>query len=51
MLDTYKEIRERFIKNETVREVYEARWVWYHTLLSIELFILIILQVAILIKI
>jgi hypothetical protein len=30
---------------------YEARWVWYHTLLSIELFIIIIILTIIAIRI
>ena len=25
-------------ENEEVNKVYEARWVWYHTLLALELF-------------
>ena len=25
-------------ENEQVNKVYEARWVWYHTLLALELF-------------
>ncbi len=30
---------------------YEARWVWYHTVLAIELFIIILIQIGILWKI
>ena len=29
---------------------YEARWVWYHTVLAIELFIIILIQIGILWK-
>lgn len=25
-------------ENETVNQVYQSRWVWYHTILAIELF-------------
>lgn len=34
-----------------VNKVYEARWVWYHTILAIELLIIIFLLAGILIKI
>lgn len=27
--------REKWIKSKVVKEIYEARWVWYHTLLAI----------------
>ena len=30
--------------NKKVLEVYQARWVWYHTILAAELFVLIIIQ-------
>jgi hypothetical protein len=30
---------------------YEARWVWYHTILAVELFVIIILLIGILWKI
>jgi hypothetical protein len=26
------------VENETVSDVYQSRWVWYHTILAIELF-------------
>ena len=33
-----------FVKDKTEKEnLYETRWVWYHTLLVVELFIIIIL--------
>lgn len=41
------EIKETF--NE--KKVYRARWVWYHTILAAELFLIIILLIAILAKI
>ncbi len=34
---------------ENVDEVYKARWVWYHTILAVEIFFTNILLVAILI--
>ena len=36
--------------NKKVLEVYQARWVWYHTVLAAELFILIIIELLILSK-
>ena len=36
--------------NKRVIEVYQARWVWYHTILAAELFILIIIELLILSK-
>ena len=32
-----------FGRDKTGDELYETRWVWYHTLLVVELFIIIIL--------
>lgn len=43
----WNEIKETF----KVNKVYEARWVWYHTILAIELLIIIFLLAGILIKI
>ena len=38
-------IQEGKTKVELERDKrYEARWVWYHTILAVELFILIIIQ-------
>ena len=37
-------------KSEKEDKLYEARWVWYHTLLVAELFIIIILLWAIVYK-
>lgn len=42
-----KQIKETF----KVNEVYQARWVWYHTILAVELLIIIFLLTGILIKI
>lgn len=50
MIDTKQfisEIKEVF----KVRQVYEARWVWYHTIMAVELLIIIFLLTGILIKI
>jgi len=33
------------------KKIYRARWVWYHTILAAELFLIIILLIGILIKI
>lgn len=35
-------------ENEQVQEVYKARWVWYHTILAIEIAFTNILLIAIL---
>ena len=36
------------VENETVSDVYQSRWVWYHTILAIELFFTNILLLLIL---
>ena len=41
------DIKETF----TEKKAYRARWVWYHTILAGELFLIIILLIAILTKI
>jgi len=43
----FDEIKDTF--NE--KRIYKTRWVWYHTILAAELFIIIILLIAILAKI
>lgn len=50
MIDTKQfisEIKEVF----KVKQIYEARWVWYHTIMAVELLIIIFLLTGILIKI
>ena len=50
MIDTKQfisEIKEVF----KVRQIYEARWVWYHTIMAVELLLIIFLLTGILIKI
>jgi type IV secretory pathway component VirB8 len=41
------EIKETFSE----KKIYKARWIWYHTILAGELFLIIILLIAILTKI
>jgi len=41
------ELKETFNKEK----IYRAKWVWYHTILAGELFLIIILLIAILAKI
>ena len=41
------EVRETF----KVNKVYQARWVWYHTILAVELLVIIFLLAGILVKI
>ncbi len=36
--------------NDTVKQVYESRWVWYHTILAVELLLIIIILLLILAK-
>ena len=33
----------------SIKNAYATRWIWYHTILGIQLFVLIVLQVAVLI--
>ena len=40
------EVKEAF----KVKQIYEARWVWYHTIMAVELLLIIILLTGILIK-
>ncbi len=47
----YNDLRNKWIKSKTVHEIYAARWIWYHTLMAVELLIIIILLIGILIKI
>jgi hypothetical protein len=42
-----EEIRETF----DTKKIYRAKWVWYHTILAAELFLIIILLIGILVKI
>jgi hypothetical protein len=48
---TWKELRQKLFYNKTVKHLYEGRWVWYHTILVVELFLIIIIQLLILAKI
>ena len=43
----FSDIKDTF----TEKKAYRARWVWYHTILAGELFIIIILLIGILAKI
>jgi len=36
------------VENQEVNEVYKARWVWYHTILAVELFFTNVLLLLIL---
>ena len=47
----YKKLREKWINSKTVHEIYAARWVWYHSILAVELLIIIFLLIGVLIKI
>jgi len=44
-------VQNRLFHNKTVKEVYESRWVWYHTILVFEMFLVIIILLLILFKI
>ena len=53
MNDTYNKTKDALNKlwySPKVRKVYETRWVWYHTILVFELFLIIIIQLLILAK-
>ena len=41
-------VREADPNDLTLENAYKTRWIWYHTILGIELLIVIIVQVAIL---
>ena len=41
-------VREVDPNDLTLENAYKTRWIWYHTILGIELLIVIIVQVAIL---
>jgi len=54
MNDAYNKTKDALNKlwySPKVRKVYETRWVWYHTILVFELFLIIIIQLLILAKI
>ena len=54
MIKFFETIKNNFIKDEEEVErnkKYEVRWVWYHTILAIELLITNVLLIWILIKI
>jgi len=42
-----EDIKETF----KISKIYQARWVWYHTIMAFELLIIIFLLIGILIKI
>ena len=54
MSDAYNKTKDALHKwwySPNVKKVYETRWVWYHTILVFELFLIIIIQLLILAKI
>ena len=54
MSDAYnktKDVLHKWWYSPNVKRVYETRWVWYHTILVFELFLIIIIQLLILAKI
>ena len=54
MVNFFETIKNNFIKDDVELErnkQYEVRWVWYHTILAIELLITNVLLLWILIKI
>ena len=54
MTDAYnktKDVLQKWWGPPNVKKIYEARWVWYHTILVFELFLIIVIQLLILIKI
>jgi hypothetical protein len=51
MIDFFESLKNNFVKNDAKVERdkrYEVRWVWYHTILAIELMITNVLLVWIL---
>ena len=45
-----KVVLHKWWYHPNVKKVYETRWVWYHTILVFELFLIIIIQLLILQK-
>ena len=50
LIDKVTTLTSQLQNNKKVLEIYQARWVWYHTILAAELFVLIIIQLLILAK-
>jgi len=51
MLEDIKDmVQNRLFHSKTIKEVYESRWVWYHTILVFEMFLVIIILLLILFK-
>lgn len=46
-----KDLRKKLSTNSFVDQAYKSKWVWYHTILALELLIIIVIQIAILAKI
>ena len=46
-----KNVLHKWWYSPKVKKGYEARWVWYHTILVFELFLIIIIQLLMLAKI
>jgi hypothetical protein len=46
----FKEAQRRLAENKHTKEIYQARWVWYHTILVAQQMIVIFLLIGILIK-
>jgi hypothetical protein len=50
LIEKVSALTKQMYNNKKVLEVYQARWVWYHTILAAELFILIVIQLLVLAK-
>ena len=50
-MEHLKKFSEELKGTFKAKKVYEARWVWYHTILAAELFIIIMILLGILVKI
>ena len=47
LIDKVTALTGQLKNNKKVLEIYQARWVWYHTLLAVELAIIILILLGI----
>jgi len=50
LLNKIATLSKQLQSNKKILEVYQARWVWYHTILAVELLLIIVIQLFILAK-
>lgn len=50
-MEHLRKVGEEMKQTFKTRKIYEARWVWYHTILAVELLIIIMVLIGILVKV